>query len=250
MKRLENKVAVITGAASGMGAVEAALFAAEGAKVFATDIQEAKLKKLVDDIHAAGGDAEYMIHDVASEKDWKAVVAGTISVFGKIDILINNAGITGNMFVPIEEALVEDFEKLIQVNLTSQYIGIKLVAPLMRKNGGGSIVNISSVAGLSGGAGANGYTASKGGSRLLAKGAAVSLAKDNIRVNSVHPGGIETDMLQGTTEEFKKLNKDFTPLGRTGRPEEVALAVLFLASDEASFITGAELAIDGGASAI
>lgn len=251
MKRLENKVAIITGAASGLGAMDAKLFAKEGAKVLLTDLQEEKMKNVVAEIKADGGIAEYIVHDVTSEEDWKKVVEKAEKEFGKIDILVNNAGILGSVTTPLEERTVAEFNKVIAVNLTSQFIGVKTVVPYMRKVGGGSIVNISSVGGLSGASHGTAYTASKGGSRIYTKGAAIELAKDNIRVNSVHPGYVSTPMNtdMDRADDFRNLAVSITPLGRTPKLEEIAYGVLFLASDESSFMTGTELVIDGGRTA-
>ncbi len=252
MKRLENKVAIITGAAGGMGAAEAKLFAKEGAKVLITDLQEEKLKSVVAEIEAEGGIADYFVHDVASENSWKAVVEKAETTFGKIDILVNNAGILGNVMSSLEDRTVEEFEKVIAVNLLGQFIGVKTVVPYMRKLGGGSIINISSVGGITGSANGTAYSASKGGSRIYSKGAAVELAKDNIRVNSVHPGYVSTPMTRDMkgSSDFEKGALAMTPMGRGAELEEIAYGVLFLATDESSFMTGSELIIDGGLTAL
>lgn len=252
MKRLENKVAIITGAAGGMGAAEAILFAAEGARVLITDVQEGKLKAVADEIKNQGGIAEYAVQDVSSEQSWISVVGKAESLFGSIDILVNNAGITGNLLGPIEERTVEEFNKVIGVNLLSQFLGVKTVVPYMRKNKAGSIINISSIGGIIGSANATAYTASKGGSRSFTKGAAAEFAKDNIRVNSVHPGYVATPMtkeMKGAAD-FEHMAVGATPLNREANPNEVAYAVLYLASDESTFTTGAEFIIDGGATAL
>lgn len=252
MARLENKVAIITGAAGGMGEAEAKLFAAEGAKVLLTDIDENALKAVVEQITFQGQTAAYIVHDVASESGWAQVTARTIELFGKIDVLVNNAGVTGNLLAPFEERTLEEFNKVLSVNLVSQFLGTKGVLPYLKSNGGGSIINISSIGGIIGSAGATAYTASKGGSRAFTKGAAVELAKDNIRVNSVHPGYVETPMttrMKGAGD-FAKMAIGATPLGRGGYLNEIAYAVLYLASDESTFTTGAEFVIDGGATAL
>jgi cyclopentanol dehydrogenase len=248
MKRLDNKVAIITGAASGMGAVEARLFADEGAKVLLTDIQEEKLKQIADEITAGGGWAAYLVHDVTSEESWSKTILTAIEKFGKVDILINNAGILGP-YVAFEDATLSGFNQLISVNLESQFLGIKTIIPFFRKNGGGSVVNISSTAGIVASAHLNpGYTSSKGGSRLLTKSAAAELAVDNIRVNSVHPGYVYTPMTHFifNDKEQKDAVVNVIPMKREGQPIEIAQAVLFIASDEASYITGTELIVDGG----
>ncbi|WP_342089040.1 SDR family NAD(P)-dependent oxidoreductase [Dyadobacter sp. OTU695] len=252
MARLKHKVAIITGAAGGMGEAEARLFAAEGAKVLLTDIDEDALKTIVEQILAQGQVAAYMTQDVSSESGWKQVAARAIDLFGKIDVLVNNAGITGNLLAPFEERTLEEFNRVVSVNLVGQFLGTKAVLPYLRENGGGSIVNISSIGGIIGSAGATAYTASKGGSRAFTKGAAAELAKDNIRVNSVHPGYVETPMttqMEGAGD-FAKMAIGATPLGRGGNLNEIAYAVLYLASDESTFTTGAEFVIDGGATAL
>lgn len=252
MKRLNGKVAIITGAAGGMGAAEALLFAEEGASVLITDVQEDMLKNVAKEIERNNGTADFAVHDVSSESSWKHVISKAIEHFGKIDILINNAGITGHLMAPLEERSVEEFNKVIAVNLLSQFIGVKEVVPHMRKNGGGSIVNISSIGGIVGSAGGTAYTASKGGSRLLTKGFAIELAKDNIRVNSVHPGFVATPMTKNMkgAKDFETMAVGATPMGRGAQVNEVAYGVLYLASDESTFTTGSEFIIDGGATAL
>jgi len=252
MKRLANKVAIITGAASGMGAAEALLFASEGAKVFITDLQEGKLKVVADEIKHQGGNVGYAVQDVSLERSWMEVAQKTELLFGRIDILVNNAGITGNLLGSIEERTVEEFNRVIGVNLLSQFLGAKTVIPYMRKNKAGSIINISSIGGIIGSANATAYTASKGGSRSFTKGAAAEFAKDNIRVNSVHPGYVATPMtkeMNGATD-FEHMAVGASPLNREANPNEIAYAVLYLASDESTFTTGAEFIIDGGATAL
>lgn len=244
--RLANKVAIITGAAGGMGKADALLFAKEGAKVAVTDMQEEKVKEVASEIVAAGGEAISFKHNVASEEDWIRVVNETVAKFGKIDILVNNAGVSNA--TPFLELTVADWEKTMSINVTSIFLGQKYVIPHMIEAGGGSIVNISSIAGLTGGSGTGPYTASKGAVRMLTKATAVDYAKHNIRANSVHPGFIETPM---TVDMFKDENmrqwfQSQTPLPRLGKAEDIANGVLFLASDESSYITGVELPIDGG----
>lgn len=252
MKRLEGKVAIITGAAGGMGAAEAILFAAEGAKVFITDVQEEKLKGVVKQIRNFGGIVEYAVQDVSSEQSWLEVAKRVDELFDRIDVLVNNAGITGNLLGSIEERTVEEFNKVINVNLLSQFLGVKTVVPYMRKYKAGSIINISSIGGIIGSANATAYTASKGGSRSFTKGAAAEFAKDNIRVNSVHPGYVATPMTKemNGAADFEHMAVGATPLNREASPNEVAYAVLYLASDESTFTTGAEFIIDGGATAL
>jgi cyclopentanol dehydrogenase len=246
MNRLKDKIAIITGAAGGMGEAEARLFAREGAKVMATDVQEDKLKLWVNEARKEGLTIEYAIHDVTLRSDWELVVAKTVAVFGGIDILVNNAGV----FPPgstTETTTPELWNKVLGINLSGPFIGTQLCIPHMRKAGKGSIVHISSIAGMVGGNGPA-YTASKGGLRLLAKDQAVEFAKDNIRVNSIHPGGVLTPMVafMGTSEQSGEMMKTLCPMGRIGEAIEIAYGALYLASDEASYVTGAELVIDGG----
>lgn len=198
MGRLDNKVAIITGAAGGMGKADAILFAQEGAKVAITDLQEDKIQEVVAEINAAGGEAIGFKHDVTSEESWINIVNETAAKFGRIDILVNNAGVSNA--TPYMDLTVGGFEKTMSINVTSIFLGQKYVIPHMIEAGGGSIVNISSIAGLTGGSGAGPYTASKGAVRMLTKATAVDYAKHNIRANSVHPGYIETPM---TVEMFK-----------------------------------------------
>ncbi|WP_195571337.1 SDR family NAD(P)-dependent oxidoreductase [Paenibacillus sp. 1001270B_150601_E10] len=246
MARLEGKVAIITGAASGMGKVDALLFAKEGAKVVLTDIQIEKVNEVVAEIKNNGGEAIGFRHDVSSQEDWTSMVDETMKQYGKIDILVNNAGISSE--VPFMESSLELWEKIMSINITSVFLGQQAVIPHMINNGGGSIINISSIAGLTGGSGAGAYTASKGAVRMLTKATAVDFAKHNIRANSVHPGFIKTPMSEKLMEnpDMKQWFLSQTPLPRLGLAEDIASGVLFLASDESSYITGVELPIDGG----
>ncbi|WP_336785264.1 SDR family NAD(P)-dependent oxidoreductase [Paenibacillus sp. MMO-177] len=249
MSRLADKVAIITGAGSGMGREEALLFAREGAKVVATDINEAAVLAVVKEIEAEGGVAMAIAHNVASEEQWTSVVAAAVETYGRIDILVNNAGIS--FAVGMLDTTVEQWDKVMNINLSSVFLGMKHVVPHMQKNNGGSIVNISSIAGLTGSQGAGAYTASKGAVRMLSKAAAVDYGKDNIRVNSVHPGFIETPMSKEFVgnEQMLAWFLSQTALPRVGQAVEVAKAVLFLASDDASYLTGIELPVDGGVTA-
>jgi NAD(P)-dependent dehydrogenase (short-subunit alcohol dehydrogenase family) len=245
-KSLAGKAAIITGAGSGIGAATAQLFAREGASVMLTDLQSDKLKAVTDQIRHEGGNAFFSEQDVSKEEDWQKVVNETLRLFKKIDILINNAGITGSLLAPLAERSVVEFQRVLSVNLTGQFIGIRTVAPHM--TAGSAIVNVSSIAGITGNAGGNAYTASKGGVRMLSKGAAIELANSGIRVNSLHPGFVETPMtskMQGA-QDFRKMALDATPLNRGASPEELAKTILFLAGDDSSFMTGAELIVDGG----
>jgi 3alpha(or 20beta)-hydroxysteroid dehydrogenase len=240
--RLDGKVALITGGARGQGAAEARLFVQEGAKVLVTDLLDDEGAALVAELGEA---ARYRHHDVSSPDDWAAAVAEAVDGFGKLDILVNNAGI--HSVVPIEDETFERFQKIIAVNLYGPWHGMRAALPAMRAAGGGSIVNISSMAGMKGYPGHGSYGASKWAVRGLTKTAAREFGHDGIRVNSVHPGAIATDMLpEGSRAEgtFGAL-----PIGRAGEADEVARLVLFLASDESSYITGTEHVIDGGSNA-
>lgn len=248
--RLQGKVAIITGAASGQGAEEARLFAKEGAQVVATDVQTALLSQLEQEIQQENGNVILTItQDVASESGWKQVVTSTIERFHKIDILINNAGVTGKTR-GLADTTVSDWNQVMNINALGNYLGMKYVVPEMKKVGQGSIVNISSLAGIHGIGGATPYAASKGATRLLSMGAARDLGPDHIRVNSIHPGFIETPMISDFTKDasVKQSVIDSVPLRYLGKPADVAYAALFLASDEGRFVTGAQLVIDGGQS--
>lgn len=248
MARLSGKVAVITGAASGMGREHCLLFAEEGAVIIATDIDEKGLDETLGQVRKLGAEALAKTHDVTSESDWSAVVAVAVDQFGRVDVLVNNAGIahTGR----INETSLEDWQRVMNINATGPFLGIKAVTPAMRGSGG-SIVNISSVYGLFGGPQAGAYNASKGALKLLTKAAAIDLETYGIRVNSVHPGLIATSM----TQEWIDTPGAMDPLldrqiqRRAAHPREVSQIVLMLASDESSFMTGAEVAVDGGMSA-
>ena len=241
--RLQDKVAIVTGAASGMGAATAKLFAAEGAKVVLTDILEEEGTALVDVI---GGAARFHRLDVTSETDWDALVAETLSAFGRVDILINNAGVSGSHPDVLN---TETWDEQMNVNARGVFLGMRAVIPKMQEAGGGSIVNISSISGLTGQKFVHmGYNAAKGAVRLATKAASVQFARDNIRVNSVHPGlmpAMRTSMMSADPEVRRKMI-NAVPMLREGRVEEVAHANLFLASDDASYITGIEVPVDGG----
>ncbi|UEG50793.1 glucose 1-dehydrogenase [Ferruginibacter lapsinanis] len=247
MERLRNKIAIVTGAAGGMGAAEAHLFAQHGARVIATDIQCAKLKAWVTEAKKDGLLIEDIKHDVTSEADWNKVVDMTLAIYGRIDILINNAGIFPGFF-DCEQTSKELWDKVIAINLTGPFLGCKACIPQMKKTGGGSIVNIGSIAGLVGGNGVA-YSASKGGLSLLTKDLAVTFAKDKIRVNNICPGGVLTPMTEDLLKQpgMEEMIKNLSPQGRVADPIEIAWGALFLASDESSFLTGADIPIDGGA---
>ena len=247
--RLENKVAMISGGARGMGAVEARLFAQEGAKVIIGDMLEEEGRKVEAEINETGGECVFVVLDVTDEDAWQRAVDLAVSRFGKLDILVNNAGIYRAHTV--EDTTADEWDQVMDINAKGVFLGTKYAIPAMRKAGGGSIVNISSVAGLTGSKQTTAYTASKGAVRLLTKSTAIQYASEDIRANSVHPGTIETPM----TEEFladpamREDRMDRTPIGRLGQPEDVAYGALYLASDESSFVTGSELVIDGGRTA-
>ena len=237
--RLEGKVALITGGARGQGAAEARLFVREGAKVVVTDLLDAEGEALAEEL---GGATRFQHHDVSSVDDWTKAVEVATSTFGKLDVLVNNAGI--HSVVPIEDESFERFQKIVEVNLFGTWHGMRAVLPAMQAAGGGSIVNISSLAGMKGYPGHGSYGASKWAVRGLSKTAAREFGHDGIRVNTVHPGAIATDMLP----EASRAEGTFAalPVGRAGQADEVANLVLFLASDESSYITGTEHVIDGG----
>ena len=244
--RLEGKVALITGAAHGMGAEDARLFAREGAKVAIADIREEDARKVEAEIAEAGGEAMVIMLDVSKEDQGEQAVAAVVSKFGKLDILVNNAGISGSG--ESDSSSTDAWDRLIDINAKSVFLGMKHAIPEMEKIGGGAIVNISSISGLVGQESIHpGYNASKGAVRLVTKAAAVQHAKSGIRVNSVHPGMLPpmlTSFQRGDPNR-EAMNAN-VPMGREGEPIEVANAVLFLASDEASYITGTELVVDGG----
>jgi 3(or 17)beta-hydroxysteroid dehydrogenase len=245
--RLENKAALITGAASGMGASMARIFAREGAKVVVADMLEEEGRAVVDDITRANGAAVFCRLDVADEAQWKAVIEAALAAYGRLDILVNDAGLSGSAVEDMFDTAAWD--RLMAVNARGVFLGMKFAIPQMKAQGGGSIVNISSISGITGQHGVHvGYNASKGAVRTLTKAAAVQHGADNIRVNSVHPGLMPPMRTSGRTADPEVRAKMLrqVPLGRAGRVEEVANAVLFLASDEASYITGAELWVDGG----
>ena len=238
--RLDNKVAVVTGAARGIGATTARFFAREGAKLLLCDVREELLAQVAAEI---GGHARRL--DVTSSSDWAGAVEEAEERFGRINVLFNNAGTITNSGV--EDTTEEEWSAIVAVNQTGVWLGMKHIVPAMRRAGGGSIVNTSSIFGIVGSGGATAYQATKGAVRLMTKTAAVQYAAEGIRVNSVHPGVINTSMLsEGVPPDVQEQLKAATPLGRLGEAEDVAAAVLFLASDEASFVTGAELVVDGG----
>ncbi|MBI2702473.1 cyclopentanol dehydrogenase [Mycobacterium gordonae] len=243
--RLAGKVALITGAARGQGAAEARLFAAEGASVVVTDVRDDALGTLEKELLDSGATVLATRLDVTAEADWGRVVAETTDAFGQLNVLVNNAGIL-NM-AGVEETSLELWNRIVSVNQTGVWLGMKYTIPAMRKTSGGSIVNVSSIYGLIGSGAAAAYQATKGAVRLLTKTAAVQYAPEGIRVNSLHPGVIDTGMVEEEVPaDLMPALTAATPLGRRGKPEEIAYGALFLASDESSFATGSELVLDGG----
>jgi NAD(P)-dependent dehydrogenase (short-subunit alcohol dehydrogenase family) len=245
--RLKDKVAIVTGAASGMGAATARRFALEGAKVVIADVLATEGKAIADSISATGQQALFLPLDVTQEAAWKQVVETTVETFGKLDILVNNAGISGSATNDMLDPVLWD--RLIAINATGTFLGIAAAVPAMQRNGGGSIVNLSSISGVVGQSMVHmGYNASKGAVRTLTKATAVQFGKDGIRCNSIHPGIMPPMRTSGATADPATRAKMLkgVPLGRAGEVDEVANAILFLASDEASYITGAELYVDGG----
>jgi 3alpha(or 20beta)-hydroxysteroid dehydrogenase len=241
--RLDGKVALVTGAARGQGEAHVRRFVAEGAKVVATDVLTDEGEALAADL---GADVIFEHHDVADEAHWAAVVKRAESVFGGIDVLVNNAGIA--RMAPLVDMSTDDYLDVIKVNQVGVFFGMRAVAPVMQRRGGGSIVNISSVDGMAGMANVIGYVASKFAVRGMTKTAAVELGPLGIRVNSVHPGGVDTPMIRPPGFEGVDYDAMFArlPIPRCGTPEDIASLVLFLASDESSYITGSEHVIDGG----
>ncbi|MGH2583928.1 MAG: SDR family NAD(P)-dependent oxidoreductase [Dehalococcoidia bacterium] len=244
--RLAGKVAIISGAASGMGAEEARLFAREGAKVVLADVLETEGRQVEASITDTGGEALFARTDVTSEADWERAVEATVARFGRLDILVNNAGLSSSSAGPHLDT--EGWRRIMEVNATGVFLGTKAAIPAMQAAGGGAIVNISSIMGFVGGEGGHpAYHASKGAVRIFTKAMAVRYGPEGIRVNSVHPGFMPP--MRSSRPRNAAAMEDLisqTPLRRTGEPTEVAYGVLFLASDEASFITGTELVIDGG----
>ena len=247
--RLEGKVALITGAARGQGAAEARLFAQEGAKVILADVSDPEGIAVAAEIAEAGGDVIYVHLDVTDESEWDAAVQSAVTSFGKLDILVNNAGIWRRGHVM--ETSSEQWDDIMDVNAKGVFLGTKSAIPEMRKAGGGSIVNISSTAGLGGSKTSSAYSASKGAVRIFSKSTPIQYASEGIRANSIHPGPIDTDMgdqvWPDSTSREASISR--TALSRIGTAQDIAYGALYLASDESSFGTGSELVIDGGVTA-
>jgi NAD(P)-dependent dehydrogenase (short-subunit alcohol dehydrogenase family) len=246
MNRLDGRVALITGAASGIGKATAQRLVSEGAAVLITDIAAEAGEATVREITDAGGRSAFFRHDVTSEADWEAATARAIELFGGLDIVVNNAGM-GDLKT-IEDTTLEEWNRTIDIDQTGVFLGMKVAAPHLRRSEHASIVNISSIFGTSGGFGTSpAYHAAKGAVRTLTKNAAVHWGTEGIRVNSIHPGFIETPILEPTRgTEYWNAMTDMTPMGHLGKPEDIAAGVAYLASDDARFVTGLELYIDGG----
>ncbi|GAB3681627.1 glucose 1-dehydrogenase [Saccharopolyspora tripterygii] len=243
--RLSEKVVLITGAARGQGAAEARLFAENGARLVISDVQESALEELGEELRGKGHQVAECVLDVTSPEAWSTAVQKAETQYGRLNVVVNNAGIL--TMAGVEDTDLDTWNQIVAVNQTGTWLGMKAAVPALRRAGGGSIVNISSIFGLIGSGGAAAYQATKGAVRILTKTAAVQYATESIRVNSVHPGVIATPMID---EELPQDALDgllqATPMGRAGKPEEVAACALFLASDESSYVTGAELVVDGG----
>jgi NAD(P)-dependent dehydrogenase (short-subunit alcohol dehydrogenase family) len=246
MNRLERRVALITGAASGIGKATAQRLAEEGAAVLVTDIQVEAGESTAGDINEAGGRAAFARHDVTSESDWEAACARAVEEFGALDILVNNAGM-GDI-KPIEETSLAEWERTVAIDQTGVFLGMKVAAPHLKRSEHASVINISSIFGSSGGFGVSpAYHAAKGAVRTLTKNVALHWATEGVRVNSIHPGFIATPILeQSRNTPIWDGMTALTPMGRLGRPEDIAAGVSYLASDDAAFVTGLELYIDGG----
>ncbi|MGB9772566.1 MAG: SDR family NAD(P)-dependent oxidoreductase [Bacteroidota bacterium] len=252
MGRIEGKVAIVTGGALGIGRATCLLLAKEGAKVAVTDIIEKESQEVVDEIKRFGGVAKFWRLDVTNEKEVAQVFADIAREFGRVDVLVNNAGIAG-VNKPTHEITEEEWDKVIAVNVKGVFFCTKHAIPYMQKAGGGSIINLSSIYGIISAMDVPPYHASKGAVRLMSKTDALLYAKDSIRVNSVHPGFIWTPMVENylkasgvDPEEGKKQLGSLHPTGHVGEPDDVAYGILYLASDESKFVTGSELIIDGG----
>ena len=235
--RLDGKVAIVTGGARGIGRASAELFAEEGATVVVADVSI--------DTPFTSKAIRFVEHDVRDEKAWIRLVEDVITTEGRIDVLFNNAGIVGS-YEPVDSIDIDDWKRVFDINIHGAFLGVRAVVPHMRKQGAGSIVNTSSIWGIAGAAGVAAYTAAKGAIRLFSKNVALSYVADGIRSNSLHPGIIDTPLIAAQDAEITQSVVDVTPMGRLGTAREIAYGALFLASDESSYMTGAELVIDGG----
>ena len=250
MNRVKGKVAIITGASSGLGKADALLLAGEGAKVVVADTNEIDGKAVAEQISREGGEAIFLEHDVSTETSWRDLIKNTLAKFGRLDVLVNSAGVFFGK--SIEETSLKEWKWLMSVNLDGVFLGIKYAIGAMKDNGGGSIINMSSAGGIVGTVDAAAYDASKGGVRLLTKAAALECSKAghnyNIRVNSIHPGVMKTPMNEAMRkdETISEIMLQWHPIGHFGEADDIAYGVLYLASDESKFVTGAELVIDGG----
>jgi 3(or 17)beta-hydroxysteroid dehydrogenase len=255
MNRVDGKVALVTGGRQGLGKAIAILLAKEGAKVVITDRKEEGADAVLQEIEHAGGVGVFMSHDVRQEDDWKRVISTTVEKFGRIDVLVNNAGVGAGK--NIEDVTLEEWRWVMSINLDGVFLGTQQAIKVMKAGGGGSIINMSSIEGIVGDSRMVAYDASKGGLRTLTKSAALHCAKRgyNIRVNTVHPGFIDTAMVRGflkahakdgDAEAARQALENLHPIGHLGEPDDVAYAVLYLASDESKFATGSELVVDGG----
>lgn len=242
MNRLTDRTALVTGGASGIGRATALRLASEGAKVVVADVQDEKAAEVVAEIQGAGGVASAVHLDVTDESSWAAAVAAAVEAHGGLDILVNNAGIGDT--VPLEQSPTDEYRRVVSVTQDSVYFGLKAAAEALKASGNGAVVNVSSMFGIVGGFGTSpAYAAAKGAVRTLTKSVALGWATQGVRVNSIHPGFVDTPILG---EIDRQLLADTTPMARIAQPEELAAAIAFLVSDDASFMTGAELVVDGG----
>ena len=251
INKLDNRVAIVTGGAGGIGKEICRCLIGEGAKVIMADLSESSAMTAINEINPEGDKVTYFRLDVADEESWQSLYKYGDTDFRRLDILVNNAGIY--LLKDIEETSLSDWQNVMNVNATGVFIGTKLALPLMRPTGSGSIINISSTSGITGSPFEGAYTASKGAVRLFTKSAALHAAKDNIRINSVHPATTDTSMVEviwNSSPDIKKTVTENVPLGRLAEPYEIAKTVLFLASDDSSYMTGSELIVDGGMTAI
>jgi NAD(P)-dependent dehydrogenase (short-subunit alcohol dehydrogenase family) len=247
--RLEGKTAIVTGGASGIGEATSRLFVDQGARVVVADIDDDKGNALEADLNKNGEVVMYRKLDVTQESRWIEVVGETMAKWGRLDVVVNNAGMSGAKGrATVEDTIVDNWDTVFAVNSTAVMLGTKTAIPAMRKNGGGSVVNVSSIFGIVGSPAGAAYHASKGAARTFSKAAAVQYAPDNIRVNSVHPGFTDTPMTLDihSQKEIRDARLAMTPMGRLGLPIDIAYGILYLASDEAGWVTGTELVIDGG----